>query len=386
MQYVSIYDPPLFPALLASSGGHASPGSDPLGNARNLLSVKDESDWTVWLRDFGKSLDAERISVVFFMRKIKPELLFQAHYPATHQRFSLLRRLHNTTILDQATAHPTNAFTLKNLVNDPILNLSGPCHVLTMAVSFDDVEALFILRRTGDRPFDDLSVTALESCSEELARAVQTHVREYRAFWNYKPCENAFELPHLGIMVVDAQLNVYYASKLAQDILSRSRELWLAQNKIHARHKTASDLEDAVKSSLAHPTEYMGLSIGLRAARRPYPIVITNIRRQNEGGWLAPRHALFLIGDPECVSKLEVDLGLLQQCHGFSAAEARLIWAITTGQRILTYAKNNDLSIETCRTQLSNAGRRIGNQRQLDLSRFIIMSPGFWSARRSREK
>ena len=386
MLYVSIYDPPSYAPLLASSGGRAPPRSDPLGNARNLLSVKNESDWTVWLRDFGRSLDAERISVVFFTKAIKPDLLFQAHYPEPHQRFSFLRKLHNTTILEQATAHPTRAFTLKNLVNDPILNLSGPCHVLTMAVSFDNVDALFILRRAGDRPFEDSSLTALESCSEELTRAVQTHVREYRALWNYKPCEGAFELPHLGIMVIDAQLNVHYASKLAQDILSRSRELWLAQDKLQARHKTASDLEDAVKSSLAHPEEYTGLSIALRAARRPYPIIITNIRHQNEGGWIAPRHVLLVIGDPECVSKLEVDLSLLQQCHGFSAAEARLIWAIATGQRIRTYAKNNDLSIETCRTQLSNAGRRIGHQRQLDLSRFIIMSPGFWSARRSREK
>jgi len=63
---------------------------------------------------------------------------------------------------------------------------------------------------------------------------------------------------------------------------------------------------------------------------------------------------------------------LLARLYGLSAAEAKVAIAIAKGTTLQGYADEHTLSIETVRSQVKAACRKLGVDRQIDLARMIV--------------
>jgi DNA-binding CsgD family transcriptional regulator len=178
-------------------------------------------------------------------------------------------------------------------------------------------------------------------------------------------------LPH-GLLAVDAQGAVLFANSRAESHLRAADGLVLAGGRLSAalrREQTALErlIRDAATTDLAANGGWTRVS--RTNGGPPYAIFVAPLKIQDEE--LLAQSAKVLVIVHDTGEHHKADAGMLGAVYGLTDAEARLASALSAGHSIESAAANLGVQVTTARSQLQSVFRKVGVNRQQDLTRIL---------------
>ena len=111
-----------------------------------------------------------------------------------------------------------------------------------------------------------------------------------------------------------------------------------------------------------------------RSGKSDYSVLVAPLVSEEVGLIGSSATVLVLVHDP--ARKNLVSVRMLQQVHGLTAAESRIVTALAAGHSVATISKSLEISASTTRTHLKSIFRKLGVNRQQDVVRVLASAAG----------
>lgn len=304
--------------------------------------------------------DGERSDMLAFSNDPEEAVAYQAYYARYD---GLLSHLQAQPALDVVTE--CDKPDLPGVFRHDYLGRLGRPHMMYARTATRDAGDVVLgisrSRRAGVFEPDEQR-TALV-LARHLARAAAISAKAGPILANLPALERALEHQGLAVLVVDAGGRVRSRNREA-DRLVRRGHLRIVHERL-----CWSDVvtEDSVRRAIAcasRPTGRIASSLRTRAVSGP-GLEIDVLPQDDEAG-----AAILVVRAPRAPARAE----RMAAAYGLTAAEARLLAALSEGERLSEYADRAGVALSTAKTHLRALFGKTGVNRQADLMRLIAGS------------
>lgn len=244
------------------------------------------------------------------------------------------------------------------------------------------------------KSFDEASRRKMSLLLPHLQRALQIQLRLGLYEQLQAVTLHFLERVGLGVLILDEAKRLLFANRLAEHVLEEENGLRLSKGRLRVPAKSARSfdhlVDEAVRTSSGNGVGAGGmLNVPVRGGEA-LRVFISPLPRDRVAFGLAAPTVLVLLGDPDTAAPTPADG--LRQAFSLTRAEARLLTALLSGERLSHYADRVGISIGTGRTHLKHLLAKTGHHRQVDLVRAVFTDPvlrfgsGTLSARRQAHK
>ena len=209
-----------------------------------------------------------------------------------------------------------------------------------------------------------------------VQRAADLHRRLVLSERRANDAEAALGLLPCGVVLLDAQGLVLSVNPAGKVLLNQRRGLLIDRaGRLLASTVEADKILQREVFMATHPGSMPGSSarlqrtIRLRGYGGPMHLGIVPLPSSSERLRMAAFAAVFL-HDPT-VQPADLTVALMEE-YRMTRAEAMLTSALASGLSLSQYAERAKVSLNTVRTQLSNAAAKAGAKRQADLVRIVL--------------
>lgn len=271
-------------------------------------------------------------------------------------------------------------YTKTEYYNDCLAPLDLYYHMFSVLLRENGVNTTVVLVRSHRRgDFDAGEREFGERLVPHLQRAFEMNRHLHAAAVQRQAMLRGLEGLGVGIILAAGDGRVLFANGVAEGILARGDGLAARQGRLSAATPALTQelqrrVRAAADTGAGQGREAGGtLSLPRRAGGEiaalicPFPVAAAEMI-----GPTVPT-ALIFLGDP--APRAPVRHGDLRAVYGLTDAEARLVGALLAGLPLRDYAKANNISRETTRTQLRHVFDKTGQRRQADLVRHILSNP-----------
>ena len=208
-----------------------------------------------------------------------------------------------------------------------------------------------------------------------LQRALQVEFRLHRSAHTEAGAGSQLERNPTGVVVLNRELRVLHANKAAETMAARADGFLLGQQLTALRPTDTAALDSMLAAATTGASHKPGplLRLPRRGAKRDYLVMAapTPYRQGLFDHWAAALCVLII--DPETIRTPPVPM--LRHAFGLTAAEARLLAALSGGCSVEEAASQLEVTRSTIRSQLAALFRKTATNRQADLVRLALTLP-----------
>lgn len=170
----------------------------------------------------------------------------------------------------------------------------------------------------------------------------------------------------VGILFTTAQGALQFATPLAEQQLADGA-LTVAKGRLRANTPAASQRLNAAIAAAAQRSGGIGADLQLPLADGAGTVQVAVAPARQAGGLIASEPlAMVIVGQTQPSS---IDEDRARAAFGLTPAEARLLSALVSGERLADFADRSGVSVNTAKTHLARLFRKTGETRQADLIR-----------------
>ncbi|NLQ18132.1 LuxR family transcriptional regulator [Marinomonas sp. M1K-6] len=180
----------------------------------------------------------------------------------------------------------------------------------------------------------------------------------------------------LGIISVDATLNVYFSNALAETLLNGKSGIHI-ENDVLIAHKSTDQrlIQASINKILAGQAVLGSLQIRQNELKKPLTIMFKSIHPETDV--VSPidnnrGKVVLYLSHPELCSFTTIDT--LQETYHLTTAEAQLALSLANGLTLHEVADHKNTSIQTVRSQLKSIFLKMKINSQAELIRCILSS------------
>jgi DNA-binding CsgD family transcriptional regulator len=259
--------------------------------------------------------------------------------------------------------------------NDYLGSLGNECGIYA---SFSrSGEGLFVVSaqrhaRHGD--FSDEDAQMLRTLRPHLERSVRTWQRLRRVEEAQDAAVQALDHARMGFVIVDRQARVQFANEAAE-ALFQSGILRVLDGRIASRARAENEALRLAIVAATRPERAVADTVDISGSDRPVAlsVLISPLTRGETAGAREPL-AMLVFGDG---APARVEASRLGRAYDLTPAEAKLLSALVSGERLGTYAASQGISVTTAKSHLSSLFDKTGERRQADLIRRALADPIF---------
>ena len=223
------------------------------------------------------------------------------------------------------------------------------------------------------------ALALLHQIAPHLARAAHIAELAKRADQAKITAQSYLELSSFPTFIVGADCRIQLLNTRAEVLLRRNTGLFLGMDgALHAQDcDDDAHLQQAVSETGIAPSTH-GVVMGLKAARRcePRVLTLTAVSSKTRGplpfGLGHGQPGLVAIMVIDGVDRLKIGRDALWGLFGLTEREAELSLALLEGRTLPDYARDNGISKQTLRNQLSSILRKTGTTRQSELVALLL--------------
>jgi DNA-binding CsgD family transcriptional regulator/PAS domain-containing protein len=247
----------------------------------------------------------------------------------------------------------------------------GLFYCMGTALPVDDRQLCILgLQRPRSRPdFGASDQRLLRLLIPHLERALQLRNRVEAIRQEGRLAFAALDALAVAVVIVDTKGTVLHANPAAETLAAQQDGISLQGRQLAIGGAAGCELRrlvrDAANSSIGRAGGAGGsLAVPRRSGRRAYSLLITPLPAGQMADALQRPCAAVFILDPEKQSGLPGEV--LSQLFGLSAAEARVLIELGSGQSVEQIADAHCVSRNTVRTQIQRIFEKTGTRRQAE--------------------
>jgi DNA-binding CsgD family transcriptional regulator/PAS domain-containing protein len=229
--------------------------------------------------------------------------------------------------------------------------------------------------------FDHETLDLINDLIPHFQRAVKIQREFMRLRTRNQTLEASLSQLALGIVITNESGKAEYINPVAQSLFEYHPAISISGHQVKAfgntqnteLHRAIQEIAQAHSShvgnvtrafGLHHPDSYTPLAIMLT------PLKDSNFSEYNLDG---QANVLISIADPDI--NIRLSCHSLQQAYNLSKSEANVAIELANGLTLEKISKQNQVSIETVRSQLKSIFMKTGKNRQADLVRLLLAGP-----------
>ncbi|MEP0067763.1 alpha/beta hydrolase fold domain-containing protein [Pyruvatibacter sp.] len=181
-----------------------------------------------------------------------------------------------------------------------------------------------------------------------------------------------------GMLLLSASRHILLSNKRARDRLETETPILLKNGRLFGTTEADDDalqtaLDALFQASPSHIQRAVRLEgvKGKRGHTGPTLLRGERLQQESEGRGVPPVVLLRLLTPPDTA---DIDEAALVTWYGLSKKEAKLAAAFATGASLAGFAKENDVSITTVRTQFANLKAKLGASDQAAVVRHVLQA------------
>jgi DNA-binding CsgD family transcriptional regulator len=269
--------------------------------------------------------------------------------------------------------HADNAYFRSELYNEIFRHQDLVHQVIACIHRTEDLVCpLGILRPRPAGEFSGEQMEVLRLLLPHLRRAVQLSLRFNAMEASVMAATGALDRVPFGVFLCTGSGRVVHFNGAAEKIVREQDGLWLRHGEFYAwRYQDAASLREAMAAALEKPFEAVAaLTLQRRSGKRPYVALVAPAGGRLSAQVLqAPAGVVVFVNDP--ASAHPGRRPLLRRLFGLSAREAQLAEALLDGKRLDEYAGEENISVNTVRTQLRAIFAKTDTRRQAELMQVL---------------
>lgn len=184
----------------------------------------------------------------------------------------------------------------------------------------------------------------------------------------------------IGIVLLDADRQVVFANRTAENIVRQKDALLLRHGRLHAALSAYSArLESLIQSVTVSPSN-SSVGDGDQVANFPRlsgqrAILVLGLTLKRDADAYSPEKpvALLLLSDPE--RRHHLDASSIARLYDLTLAEARLAQGLAAGTRLDDVAQDLGISRNTATTHLKRIFQKTSTERQAELVALLVAGP-----------
>jgi DNA-binding CsgD family transcriptional regulator len=240
----------------------------------------------------------------------------------------------------------------------------------------DSLANVSVFRSPAAGPFSEPQLEILRLITPHVQRAFAIHFRLADLQSRAVGFENAIDMIHWGVILIDVKGNVLTMNRSANRHVGAAKGLRVRVGKLCAVQGRESErlmalIDGAVKTTVGKGHSAGGTMLVSRSVGRPLSLTAAPLRDARRPEDPA---AVIFIADPDERTELPGDL--LRRGYGLTGAESRLALQLVEGQSLNQAAAQTRVSVLTLRTQLKSVFAKTGVKRQGELIQLLLKSSG----------
>lgn len=230
---------------------------------------------------------------------------------------------------------------------------------------------LRVIRHEGEPDFSPEERAILElliPLFRELAHWMEhnrSHTREHSLY------EQAFSTLSVGTVILDDQLKIVFANRVADQLLEDNKNITSHSGKLRlVRQRENQNLQAMLQSLLTDDTQFVPRVIQVQRTGDSAPLFITARRLSLQDQLESKHHIALYMSDPDL---RQIDqTQLVMQAFNLTKQEARLVIAIANGGTLEDFSLETGVSKNTARSHLYSSFRKVGVTQQSALVSHVI--------------
>lgn len=207
-----------------------------------------------------------------------------------------------------------------------------------------------------------------------VRRALQVHSKLFAVDMRQRGALDALYQLGVGLIFVSADRELLFCNDTAERLLSDGRGLRVQGGRLCGNTPEATtSLRKAIYQVLGSSSVDGGGFVALQCASGATLVLISRVPPERTIDLLARPVAMLLVSDPG--RKRRTQLQDLARVFGLTAAEARLLAALTDGLSLAEYSEKFAVSVGTARAQLKQVFAKTGEHRQAAVIRRVLSDP-----------
>lgn len=224
--------------------------------------------------------------------------------------------------------------------------------------------------RAGD--YDLAEIGAMREIVPHLRRSYRTWLRLRQVEVERQAACKVMEHMSLGFVLVDGDGKLRSASRIAEEEM-RHGALLVSDGRVTCRSPQARKGFQGAVQAAARQRRAVAEQITLeRADGSLSSILVAPVRDEAMAAAHTGGLAMISIRGRECK---ELDAAALGRSFDLTPAEARLLAALASGERLPAYARRQGIAVTTAKTHLKALFEKVGERRQADLIRRAVSDP-----------
>lgn len=227
------------------------------------------------------------------------------------------------------------------------------------------------------KSFDEASRRKMSLLLPHLQRALQIQLRLGLYEQLQAVTLQFLERVGLGVMILDEAKRLLFANRVAEHVLAEENGMRVSKGRLRVPPRSARSFDHLVHQAIRTSSGSGGGAGGMLNVPvhrgEALRIFISPLPRDRVAFGLAAPAVLVLLGDPDAAAPTPVDG--LRKAFSLTHAEALLLSALVSGERLSHYADRAGISIGTGRTHLKHLLAKTGYHRQVDLVRAVFTDP-----------
>lgn len=285
-----------------------------------------------------------------------------------------------------ATSATTSGRSLLDAASDearewrrPLVRARGCLHATTPLLREDVLQSTLTVVRPDDAPFTPGERALLEAIAPHLRRAVRIAHRLHALSPLEGDAELALDRLRMGVLVLDADLNVLIANQTARSILDAGSGVRQVRGKlVIAERAVQESLVRFVKTCGGGTEPKSEAGSGTLAVHGPLGrslslLVAPMGERRTRGGAAPPERSVVFISDPD--ASVDTPDGVFESMFELTSAQARVAVLLMQGNSAEQCAQSLGCSLSTVRSHLKRVFEKTGTTRQSELVKLLLGSP-----------
>ncbi len=222
-----------------------------------------------------------------------------------------------------------------------------------------------------------------------LRRAVEVYQRLGDAGAVAEAARRSFDSVADGVIQLGSDGRIVQVNAAAEAILRAGDGLLRVGNRLRAVARAENVRLQSLLEAVTRMTgggyvegeRRSSMTVSRSSAKRPYGVSVSPLGLDRIVLSRSQPAALVIVGDPE--AQRPIDIEMLQELHGLTDAEARVVAGLAMGSSLREIAQARDVSINTVRTLVARAMAKTGTNTQLALVKLVLVGPagGHWRRR-----
>lgn len=243
-----------------------------------------------------------------------------------------------------------------------------------LAKNNDQNACLGIVQELASDPFTPQQISFLQSLLPHLQRSLDLNMTLSRVKAERDMAHEALNALETAIFFLSEGGLVISANAAGEALVRTGDGLRLRQGRLLSTTQVTTNKLSALIAQAVAGTDDRGGAIALPRSSGKRSLMCKVMPFQEEGSWLGSKRAaaVVFVRDPDLHPHERIDEVL--SAYGLTAAEGRLVRALSTGLSVQEYADAQGITTTTARNQLAQALRKTDTNRQAELLRVILES------------